>query len=70
MPVKDGFQAAAEMRAIERGQGKRRCRIIAVTAMSGESQRRRGMVECGIDEWRTKPVGIKQLREEVEKVKV
>ncbi|KAL7420450.1 hypothetical protein Q5752_004400 [Cryptotrichosporon argae] len=113
MPRKDGFEAAAEMRAIERGIDKahrlaagagarrgsadltardahtaaaavassavpapvpapsrRRATIIAVTAMSSEQQRRRGMVECGIDEWRTKPVSLKDLRADVERLQI
>lgn len=35
MPVKDGFQAAVEMRQIEQKQGRIRARVIAVTALSG-----------------------------------
>jgi CheY-like chemotaxis protein len=70
MPRKDGFAAASEMRAYERSQDvPRRAKIIAVTAMGGEAARRRGLAECGIDEWRTKPVGIKDLREDVERLK-
>jgi len=44
-------------------------RIVAVTAMSSEAHRRRGLVECGIDVWMAKPVGIKVLREEIDRVK-
>ena len=46
-----------------------RTRIVAVTAMSSEAHRRRGLVECGIDVWMAKPVGIKLLKEEIDKVK-
>lgn len=70
MPIKDGFQAAAEMRAIESSHGRKASRIIAVTALSSEAHRRKGIVECGISEWRTKPVAIKELRDEVEKMKI
>ncbi|KAK8864137.1 hypothetical protein IAR55_001383 [Kwoniella newhampshirensis] len=120
MPRKDGFAAAAEMRAFEaafdiemttptggpgdlekgvaaltlvekkpdspnrptsakmdRGDGsttmststRRRARIIAVTAMSAEHQRRRGLVECQIDSWHVKPVSMKELRGIVEAMK-
>lgn len=92
MPRKDGFQAASEIRDIERRlsqpklsrttshqsgksekQGatgmKSKCRILAVTAMSSERHRRKGMVECGIDAWLAKPVGIRILREEIERAK-
>lgn len=54
MPKKDGFQAATEMRNLEAkrgGAGKRRAKIIAVTALSQEQSKRRGMLECGIGEW-------------------
>jgi len=50
MPLKDGFAAAADMREIEGNQRRKRATIIAVTAMSGEGQKRRGLLECGIDE--------------------
>lgn len=66
MPRKDGFAAAVEMRQIERKERRKRCRIVAVTAMSSESQRIKGVVECGIDEWRIKPQGIKELKGVVE----
>ncbi|KAK4686457.1 hypothetical protein P7C73_g3663, partial [Tremellales sp. Uapishka_1] len=68
MPRKDGFEAAAEMREIERIHKRSRAKIIAVTALSGEGQKRKGMLECGIDEWRTKPVAIKELKSDVEKM--
>jgi response regulator RpfG family c-di-GMP phosphodiesterase len=44
-------------------------RIVAVTAMSSEAHRRKGIVECGIDVWLSKPVGIKAMREVIEKAK-
>ncbi|RXK37253.1 hypothetical protein M231_05474 [Tremella mesenterica] len=70
MPRKDGFQAASEMRGIERNNGWKRCKIVAVTAMTSEGHRRKGILECGIDEWRTKPVGIAELRIDVERMRV
>lgn len=63
MPGKDGFQASSEMRAIEaernagrkaRGEQqsgpKQRAKIVAVTALSAEGAKRKGMLECGIGE--------------------
>ncbi|EIW67759.1 hypothetical protein TREMEDRAFT_33498, partial [Tremella mesenterica DSM 1558] len=47
MPRKDGFQAASEMRGIERNNGWKRCKIVAVTAMTSEGHRRKGILECG-----------------------
>jgi CheY-like chemotaxis protein len=67
MPIKDGFQAAVEMRQIEHKQGRKRARVIAVTALSGEAHRRKG-IKASIDSWLVKPVGIKQLKDEVEKM--
>jgi len=130
MPNKDGFQAAAEMRALERKAARQarraagaagasgtesggedvsmssdmsggmdspvldahahspideakspgsggsyfgdevpRARILAVTAMSSEAHRRRGLLECGIDEWMAKPVQLAALRDEINKCK-
>jgi CheY-like chemotaxis protein len=73
MPIKDGYTAASEIRALEANecrerekQGlkpKRRCWIVAVSAMGQESQKRKGLLECGIDEWKTKPVGLGVLRD-------
>ena len=70
MPRKDGFAAAAEMRQIESAHKRKRAHIIAVTAMSGEAQKRRGLLECGIDEWKVKPISIGSLRDEVERLKL
>lgn len=42
----DGYQACLEMRAIEKAMsGRVRSVIIAVTALSGEADKRRGLVE-------------------------
>ncbi|ADV25630.1 Protein-histidine kinase, putative [Cryptococcus gattii WM276] len=48
---------------------KKRARIIAVTAMSAEHQKRKGLYECGIDYWMTKPLSMSVLRSMVEKMK-
>jgi CheY-like chemotaxis protein len=46
MPKMDGYQACIEMRAIEKAQdGKGASQIIAVTALGGEAEKRRGLVE-------------------------
>jgi CheY-like chemotaxis protein len=42
----DGYQASSEMRAIERHEPSRqKAEIIAVTALSGEEEKRHGLVE-------------------------
>lgn len=55
MPKMDGYQAAHEMRRIERTEGRARSTIVAVTAMSSEEERRKGLHEAGMDVWLTKP---------------
>ncbi|WWC96361.1 hypothetical protein V866_003228 [Kwoniella sp. B9012] len=47
----------------------RRAKIIAVTAMSAEHQRRKGLIESGIDMWMVKPIAMRELRGIVEKMK-
>ncbi|WWC63013.1 uncharacterized protein I303_105611 [Kwoniella dejecticola CBS 10117] len=48
---------------------KSRAKIIAVTAMSAEHQRRKGLIESGIDMWMVKPIAMRELREIVERMK-
>lgn len=64
MPVLDGWATASEMRALERereklragiGRKRRPSKIFAVTALAGQNEKRRGLVECGFDGWLTKP---------------
>lgn len=46
MPKMDGYRACTEMRAIEKALGRNRpSQIIAVTALGGEADRHRGLVE-------------------------
>lgn len=46
MPKMDGYQACIELRSIERHESDRpRSKIIAVTALSSEEEKRRGLVE-------------------------
>jgi CheY-like chemotaxis protein len=46
MPKMDGYQACTEMRAIEKANKARgHSQIIAVTALGGEMERHRGLVE-------------------------
>nr|XP_019013177.1 uncharacterized protein I206_02675 [Kwoniella pini CBS 10737]OCF51958.1 hypothetical protein I206_02675 [Kwoniella pini CBS 10737] len=48
---------------------KSRAKIIAVTAMSAEHQRRKGLIESGIDMWMVKPIAMRELRGIVERMK-
>jgi CheY-like chemotaxis protein len=72
MPKMDGYQASTEMRAIEKETNRNRSIIIAVTALASEDERHRGLVECGMDRWLTKPCdkptiikNVEQARKEV-----
>ncbi|WVN85689.1 uncharacterized protein L203_100838 [Cryptococcus depauperatus CBS 7841] len=49
--------------------GKKRARIIAVTALSAEQHKRKGLYECGIDHWLTKPLSMSLLRSMIEQLK-
>ena len=43
----DGYQACIEMRAIEQTMPQRgRSQVIAVTALGGEEEKRKGLLEC------------------------
>ncbi|WWC62667.1 uncharacterized protein I303_105264 [Kwoniella dejecticola CBS 10117] len=62
MPRKDGYQTCVEMRSIENenenerdNRNKSRSQIIAVTALGSEEEKRKGLVECKMDKWYTKP---------------
>lgn len=77
MPVMDGYQAATEMRAIEKaraaanksGKPQRASIIIAVTALASEDEKRRGLVECGIDEWISKPFSKAMITKRVDEAR-
>lgn len=63
--------ASLTQMGVRMSQGeKMRTRIVAVTAMSSEAHRRKGMIECGIDVWLSKPVGIKAMRDVIQRAKV
>jgi CheY-like chemotaxis protein len=79
MPKMDGFTAASEMRLAEKRlaagaptNGARsptpavRSKIFAITALAGEDEKRRGLVECGMDRWLTKPCPKLTLQKVVE----
>ncbi|OCF44334.1 hypothetical protein I317_01779 [Kwoniella heveanensis CBS 569] len=51
------------------GSSSKRAKIIAVTAMSAEHQRRKGLIESGIDMWMVKPIAMRELRGIVERMK-
>ncbi|EPQ27318.1 uncharacterized protein PFL1_05240 [Pseudozyma flocculosa PF-1] len=69
LPVMDGFDACKLMRAhcsLEGSDGRRQQpRIVAISALSSASDIARGIDECGMDEWRTKPANLAQLRKDL-----
>lgn len=64
MPNKDGMQAAREIRGLEKG-GKRTV-MYALTASVLEEEKKQ-IMECGFDDFITKPVDIAQIREKIAK---
>ena len=63
MPRLDGYGALAKLREMERF---RKTPIIALTAYAMEGDRERGR-EAGFTDYVTKPVGLKKLRQVIEK---
>ena len=69
MPKMDGYQACTEMRAIEKQTGRPRSHIIAVTALASDDEKQRGLVECGMDKWLTKPCDKPTITKQVEQAR-
>jgi PAS domain S-box-containing protein len=65
MPEMDGFRATTAIRSLEEGTGKRAV-IIALTASAMPADRDHCM-ECGMDDYLSKPVRLHQIVEIVEK---
>jgi CheY-like chemotaxis protein len=61
LPVKDGWQAAHEIRADPRGKG---LAIIALTAHAMAEDRLRA-IEAGCDDYETKPLDFARLLEKI-----
>lgn len=64
MPRMNGFDAAKEMRKVQIPFKGYHARIVAVTALSAETDKLRGF-DSGIDDWLTKPVRLAQLARDV-----
>jgi CheY-like chemotaxis protein len=62
MPEMDGFAATRELRALEASQGRRRLRVIALTADALEGDRERCLA-AGMDDYLAKPFALSELRE-------
>lgn len=65
MPVMDGFKATTEIRAFEKRGKLQRCRIIALTGVTGDRARKDAMAS-GVDEFMAKPISMKQVSRIVE----
>ncbi|SNX87657.1 related to SLN1 - histidine kinase osmosensor that regulates a MAP kinase cascade [Melanopsichium pennsylvanicum] len=61
LPIQDGFEACSQMRAHNYPSF-----IVAVTALSSEEDKARGIEVCGMDAWMTKPVSPRQLKGDLE----
>ncbi|KAL9940092.1 hypothetical protein V8E36_000797 [Tilletia maclaganii] len=64
LPEQDGFQAAAQMRS-HPPFTSHPPRIVAITALSSEQDKIRGLTECGMDIWLTKPVSTRTLQKDL-----
>lgn len=42
-----------------------KCKIVALTALSCDYDKKKGLEECGMDTWRTKPVSVRTLKTEI-----
>lgn len=69
MPKMDGYQASTEMRNIEKQENRSRSNIIAVTALASEDEKHKGLVECGMDKWLTKPCDKPTITKYVEQAR-
>ncbi|PWN47215.1 hypothetical protein IE53DRAFT_371641 [Violaceomyces palustris] len=64
LPIQDGFEAASQMRS-----HRHPCHIVAITALSSDEDRARGIETCGMDDWLTKPVSTRKLRDDLKEWK-
>jgi CheY-like chemotaxis protein len=63
MPIMNGFEACQEMRRVSSPYTHR---IIAITALSTEAEKRKGR-ESGMDEWLTKPTRMAPLMRDIKR---
>lgn len=67
MPVMDGLEASRQIRLFEKEARRSRAPIVAITGAASESSRQEAF-SAGIDEFFTKPVSLKVIKEMVEAV--
>lgn len=61
MPIVDGYTLATTIREWERTQNQQRIPIVAYTANALKGERDR-CIECGMDDYLTKPIALKDLK--------
>ena len=66
LPDEDGYSLTRGLRALEQQLGRTRCPIIAISALTGEQHLQR-CLEAGMDAALSKPIGLGQLREVIER---
>jgi two-component system sensor histidine kinase EvgS len=66
LPDEDGYSLARGLRAFEQQLDRARCPIIAISALTGEQHLQR-CLEAGMDAALSKPIGLGQLREAIER---
>lgn len=62
LPILDGFEVCTRMRAHKTNVVPK---IVAITALSSHEDKMRGLNECGMDDWRTKPVAVRTLSQDL-----
>lgn len=65
LPVQDGFEACKQIRE-SAAQLSLAPMVVAITALSSEQDQQRGLHECGMDVWKTKPVSPRSLSAELQ----
>lgn len=69
MPVMDGLEATRRIRALEHRNQLRAVPILALTGLASDSAHREAL-ESGVDVFLTKPVRLKMLSENMEKMRL
>lgn len=61
MPKMDGYEACIEMRKKQQFKSY----IMAITALSDDYSKKKGLEVCGMDEWLSKPLDIVKFRDKI-----
>lgn len=68
MPIMDGFTATAKVRETERKHRLPRCTVVALTGVTSDEAKQRAFA-VGVDDFFSKPVHMKEVKEVVRKAK-